>query len=99
MKLIVITRPDFFPGEAEAITTLFYYGLEILHLRKPESDITEIESLLDKIPEEYHSRIVVHEHFQLVNRYHLKGIHLNRRNPHVPQDYKGHISCLTSSNE
>lgn len=31
MKLIVITRPDFFPGEAEAITTLFYYGLEILH--------------------------------------------------------------------
>lgn len=99
MKLIVITRPDFFPGEAEAITTLFYYGLEILHLRKPESDITEIESLLDKIPEEYHSRIVVHEHFQLVNRYHLKGIHLNRRNPHVPQDYKGHISCSCHSLE
>lgn len=93
MKLIVITLPNFFPGEAEAITTLFRYGLEILHLRKPEADLTEIVKLLDQIPEEYHSRIVIHEHFQLVNQYNLKGIHLNRRNPNPPQDYKGNISC------
>ncbi len=93
MKLIVITLPNFFPGEAEAITTLFRYGLEILHLRKPEANLTEIVKLLDQIPEEYHSRIVIHEHFQLVNQYNLKGIHLNRRNPNPPQDYKGNISC------
>ncbi len=99
MKLIVITRPDFFPGEAEAITALFRYGLEILHLRKPESGLAEIESLLDRIPGIYHPRIVVHEHFQLVDRYRLKGIHLNRRNPDVPQGYEGHVSCSCHSLE
>ena len=37
MKLITITVPDFFEGEADAITSLFDAGLEILHLRKPGS--------------------------------------------------------------
>ena len=35
MKLIVITTPQFFEGEAEAVTSLFQNGLEMLHLRKP----------------------------------------------------------------
>ena len=35
MKLIVITTPQFFEGEAAAVTSLFQNGLEILHLRKP----------------------------------------------------------------
>lgn len=35
MKLITITQPAFFEGEAEAITSLFDAGLEILHLRNP----------------------------------------------------------------
>ena len=33
MKLITITMPDFFEGEADAIASLFDAGLEILHLR------------------------------------------------------------------
>ena len=37
MKLIVITTPQFFEGEAEAVTSLFQNGLEMLHLRKPAS--------------------------------------------------------------
>ena len=35
MKLIFITTPQFFEGEAAAVTSLFQNGLEILHLRKP----------------------------------------------------------------
>ena len=37
MKLIVITTPQFFEGEAAAVTSLFQNGLEILHLAQAGS--------------------------------------------------------------
>ena len=50
MKLITITVPDFFEGEADAITSLFDAGLEILHLRKPGASYEEMENLLFRLP-------------------------------------------------
>ncbi len=72
MKLIVITTPQFFKGEAAAVTSLFRNGLEILHLRKPESSAEEIDSFLRQLPVEYMSRIVTHEQFQLTSVFGLK---------------------------
>lgn len=92
MKLIVITTPQFFEGEAAAITSLFRAGLEILHLRKPGASTGEIEELLHRLPAEYLPRIVTHEHFRLAASLGLKGIHLNGRNPQAPVGYAGHIS-------
>ena len=92
MQIIVITRPDLFDGEAAEITQLFAAGLEILHLRKPEVNREELEALIQEIPSTYHSRIVLHEHFDLAVRYGLCGIHLNRRNSEVPQGYTGAVS-------
>ena len=63
MKLITITQPAFFEGEAEAITSLFDAGLEILHLRKPGASYEDMEQLLNRLPPEYLKRIVTHEHF------------------------------------
>ena len=37
MKLVGITRPTFFKGEADAITLLLEGGLDLLHIRKPGS--------------------------------------------------------------
>ena len=37
MKLILITSPTYFVEEDKIITTLFDEGLEIMHLRKPNS--------------------------------------------------------------
>lgn len=99
MKLIVITTPHFFEGEAAAITSLFHAGLEILHLRKPDASVEEIEQLLHQLPAQYRERIVIHEHFQLAITYGLKGIHLNRRNSQAPVGYTGHISCSCHSFE
>lgn len=67
MKLITITQPAFFEGEAEAITSLFDAGLEILHLRKPGASYEDMEQLLNRLPPEYLKRIVTHEHFQLAS--------------------------------
>ncbi len=99
MKLIVITTPYFFEGEAAAITSLFHAGLEILHLRKPGASVDEVESLLRQVPAQYRERIVTHEHFQLASSYGLKGIHLNRRHPQIPDGYSGHVSCSCHSLE
>lgn len=93
MKLIVITSPTFFVEEDKIITVLFEEGLDILHLRKPETSAMYSERLLTLIPEKYHKRIVTHEHFYLKEEFKLMGIHLNARNPREPHDYAGHISC------
>ena len=80
MKLILITTPTYFVEEDKILTTLFDEGLDILHLRKPDTAPVYAERLLTLIPEKYHKRIVVHGHFYLKKEYNLKGIHLNRRN-------------------
>ena len=97
MKLIVVTAPTFFVEEDKIITALFEEGLDILHLRKPETPAMYSERLLTLIPEKYHKRIITHEHFYLQEEFSLMGIHLNARNPKEPHDYSGHISCTCHS--
>ena len=92
MKLILITPPTFFVEEDKIITALFEEGLDILHLRKPDSAPMYAERLLTLIPEQFHKRIVVHENFYLKDEYKLKGVHLNNRTPNLPHHYKGHVS-------
>jgi thiamine-phosphate pyrophosphorylase len=99
MKLILITSPTYFVEEDKIITSLFEEGLDILHLRKPDTAPMYAERLLTLIPEQYHKRIVVHGHFYLKEEFRLKGIHLNLRNPNAPEHYKGHISCSCHSLE
>lgn len=99
MKIILITPPHFFVEEDKILTSLFEEGLDILHLRKPDSAPMFSERLLTLIPEQYHKRIVTHDHFYLKEEFNLMGIHLNGRNPDVPLDYKGHVSCSCHSLE
>lgn len=99
MKLIVITTPQFFEGEAAAVISLFQNGLEVLHLRKPGASAEEIAVFLQQLPKEYMPRIVTHEQFQVAPAFGLRGIHLNGRNPQVPVGYAGHVSCSCHSLE
>lgn len=97
MKLIVVTAPTFFVEEDQIITALFEEGLDILHLRKPETPAMYSERLLTLIPAKYHKRIVTHEHFYLQEEFNLMGIHINSRNQNQPHDYSEHISCTCRS--
>ena len=76
MQLMVITRPDFFKGEAMAIYQLMRAGLTCLHIRKPDSTEEQVKKLLKSIPGQYHDRIVLHEHYGLATKMNLKGIHV-----------------------
>ena len=51
MKLILLTCPEFFVEEDKILTTLFEEGLDILHLRKPNSEPVYCERLLSLMPE------------------------------------------------
>ena len=88
MKLIVITQEQSWKNEAHCINLLFENGLELLHLRKPGYTKEEISALLNDISPRFHRNIVTHDHFSLLTKFNLKGIHLNRRNP-VPIEKQG----------
>lgn len=92
MKLIVITAPDFLPEEAEVLTKLLDAGADRLHLRKPGCAEEQLENLIRRLPKEHYSRISLHDHFPLQARYGLGGVHLNGRNPHIPQGFEGLVS-------
>ena len=92
MKWIVITMPEFITNEATYIEQLFEAGIDLLHLRKPDSSTEDCEQLLQQLNPKWYSRIVVHDHFELCEKYHLHGIHLNRRNHHIPDGFSGSIS-------
>lgn len=97
MKLILLSTPEFFVEEDKIITTLFEEGLDLLHLRKPDCEPVYSERLLTLVPDEWHSQIVVHEHFYLKEEFGLKGIHLSPQALEAPKGYRGHISCSIHS--
>lgn len=92
MKLIVITSPEFLDGEAEVLNALLDSGLDRLHVRKPASTEDELAALVGQIYEKYRQRVTLHDHFELQRRYALGGVHLNGRNPSLPDGFEGVVS-------
>jgi thiamine-phosphate pyrophosphorylase len=76
VQLLVITPPTTAPGEARVAGALLAAGLAGLHLRKPGASAQELAAYIGAIPEEFHSRIVLHSRYELVPRYGLRGAHL-----------------------
>ena len=77
--------PDRLGGsEQKLVEEMFRTGLQRLHLRKPGASERQLAEWLERIDPQYHRRIVIHDCFELARRYRLGGIHLNSRNPAVP---------------
>lgn len=96
--IIVITRPDFFEGEAERIAQLLQSGrADLVHIRKPQhlddpDNLESLENLLRALPPALYPRLVLHDHHELAVKYGLRGVHLNRRNPVPPHGWQGAVS-------
>ena len=96
--IIVITRPDYFEGEAEKIAQLLQSGrADLVHIRKPKTSQSELEQLLSSIPSALYSRLVLHDHHSLAIKYGLRGVHLNSRNPQPPAGWNGAVSISCHS--
>ena len=66
MKLIGITQEHVFEREEEYITLLLEEGMDALHIRKPNVLSDSIRSLLERIPSYLHSKIILHDQFDLL---------------------------------
>ncbi len=82
--VIVITKPEMFPGEADMVNTLFANGMQRLHLRKPGASEQEMAEWIGRIDLPFRQKIIVHDHHRLLKTMGLGGIHLNARNPEAP---------------
>lgn len=92
MRIIAISAPDFLPGEAAALTALLDAGAWRVHVRKPEADAESIARLLEEFPQCYRSRLSLHDHHELAENCGVGGVHLNSRNPSVPDGFGGMVS-------
>ncbi len=99
MKIIVITTPNFIKGEESVIPHLLQLGVDIVHIRKPSATHEQLALLLDSLPKWCYDRLVVHDCLELANEYHLRGIHLNRRNHTIPDNFTGSLSMSCHSLE
>lgn len=88
---IVITRPYFFKGEAEAIVRMLGEGAERAHIRKPDADEADVEALVAAIPPELRGRLSIHDFAGVARKYGC-GFHLNSRVPRRPDGIVGPVS-------
>lgn len=75
MKIILFSPTKSVPNEIATLNCLFQEGLAIYHLKKPSYSVKKLRAYLDQIPSEFHNRIVLHSHHELIKKYHLRGIH------------------------
>jgi len=78
MKVILLSKPRYDEEEIDIVKIMFESGLESYHLRKPRITSNQMKKILDKIPSQFHNRIVIHSHHNLARQYDLKGIHFTR---------------------
>lgn len=74
--VIIISNPTAITDEQTIIKQLFDEGLEVFHVRKKEFSENEMRTFIEQIPEKYFNRIVLHSHYNLVEEYKLKGVHV-----------------------
>lgn len=98
LKLIAISWPTFFKDEAEVINALFESGLPLLHLRKPNADVGNVEKLIKHISPEFHDRLTMHYFPQLAADYELGGYHFSKGFDEAPgDDWEGRLSASCHS--
>lgn len=93
--MIIISNPLFISNEIACINSLFDAGLNVLHLRKPEASIAEMEKFISLIDNRFHSRIMIHSHYELLNSFNLRGIHFTEKMKYR-QDEFANVSCKKS---
>lgn len=89
MKLIAITSPQVIDNDALLIKGLLEKGIDIVHLRKPDADISQCRKILAELPESIRNKIIIHDFPELYYEFDLKGIHVNKNVTSLPSDYTG----------
>ena len=73
--MVVITCTDSIHDEVAVINQLFEAGLAVLHIRKPNATLSEIQYYIEQIRHEYHSKLALHEYFELTKLFNINRLH------------------------
>ena len=79
-KMILISPETFWPDEKETLLQLFEAGLQIYHFRKPDSELEAVRAFMNDLPKHFHSKMVLHYHFDLSEEFNWRGFHFNKKN-------------------
>jgi thiamine-phosphate pyrophosphorylase len=85
--MIIITDPEFVENEISIINKLFENGLDILHLRKPDYNKEQLADFISEIDARFHSRIMIHDHYELMSEFQIMGIHFTGNTKHLLRYY------------
>lgn len=75
VKLVVISPERDRSDEIDILAALFSVGLERYHVRKPHLGRAELARWIERVPECWRARLVLHQHHELVEFYQLGGRH------------------------
>lgn len=65
-------------GEIKNIISMLESGLECVHVRKPKMSTLQMTEYLQKIPVQFHKKLVLHSHHLLAKKFQVQGIHYTR---------------------
>ncbi len=83
--LVVVSDSLILKKEAALINALFDEGLQLFHLRKPETAATGIQQVLEKINPVHLSKVALHQHHALAKMRVSGGCILRKRIEKIQQ--------------
>jgi thiamine-phosphate pyrophosphorylase len=98
MQLYLISYDQFFKGEEDLISDLLYKYKFTFHLRKPGATLSDYSAFLLKIPQNLHHKIMLHDAFELIKDFEVKGLHFSSKNKRLKSNYEPYF-CSTSSHK
>lgn len=78
MLKILFTYPEALPHETLLLNNLMEGDWDFLHVRKPDYSRDEMINFLELISN-YHHKVVLHSHFDLLDEFEVAGININRK--------------------
>jgi thiamine-phosphate pyrophosphorylase len=75
MKLVIISPEGYEPREHAVLAQLFAAGLVRYHVRKPWLAVHELSNFVRVVPEQWRSRLVLHQHHDLAAEFGCGGVH------------------------
>ncbi|WP_300485345.1 thiamine phosphate synthase [Flavobacterium sp.] len=95
--MIVITSPDSVTNEFDIISEMFQEGLSLLHIRKPDFSITEMQQYLDRLPILFRHKLVLHQHHELAEAFGINRIHIRESDRATPDRFPKPVRCYYST--
>ncbi|MCY4044362.1 MAG: thiamine phosphate synthase [Cellvibrionales bacterium] len=78
-RVLIFSKDTCYRTEADDLNALASLTSDNIHLYKPRASFNDVRQLLEQLPDDTLSKIVLHHHRELAKSYGVKGIHRRYR--------------------